>query len=244
MSSSHGAMKTMDILATIFFVCAGVWLILAILYSVSVLVFLRMRQRGLLDDVNEPTFGRLYLFGTGCYIPMGWLFRYYTRHLSGFEEPEAPVRVMSRRERRAAMESLLRGALVLAKTVNDKHDERSSDQDEEKGTVNDADTVEGPMCSICLEGYAANDFVLKSPVCSHEFHKDCCLSWLQRSGNVECPCCRVALVTEDEVWETVQRHRKKRKEHRKEKKERREAMEETERTADESYHEDNLATNV
>ena len=37
------------------------------------------------------------------------------------------------------------------------------------------------------------------------------MDWLQRQGTRECPGCRVAMITEDEVWEAVQRLRKERR---------------------------------
>jgi hypothetical protein len=48
---------------------------------------------------------------------------------------------------------------------------------------------------------------LHSQTCSHDYHKDCIMDWLQRNGTRECPCCRVAMIAEEQVWATVQRLR-------------------------------------
>ena len=69
----------------------------------------------------------------------------------------------------------------------------------------------GPTCSICLGDYASPDAVFCPKTCSHQFHEGCILDWLQRQAITECPCCRVAMVTEDEVWNTVKRLRKEKR---------------------------------
>ena len=42
---------------------------------------------------------------------------------------------------------------------------------------------EGPVCSICLDGYEATDLVFKSKSCPHMFHGECLFSWLERRNN-------------------------------------------------------------
>lgn len=69
----------------------------------------------------------------------------------------------------------------------------------------------GPICSICLGDYESSDPVFCPKTCSHQFHESCILDWLQRQTNTECPCCRVAMVSEDEVWTTVKRLRKEKR---------------------------------
>lgn len=72
----------------------------------------------------------------------------------------------------------------------------------------------GPICSICLGDYseeAASDAVFCPKTCSHQFHEGCILDWLQRHSNAACPCCRVAMVTEEEVWNTVKRLRREKR---------------------------------
>lgn len=52
-------------------------------------------------------------------------------------------------------------------------------------------------CCICLEGYAPKETICV-PItnkCSHVFHEDCMVAWLQR--NDECPLCRVDLMKEE-----------------------------------------------
>ena len=116
MASSHSeGVGTMDILAAAFFIVAGAWLLVAVLYSTLVLIFLRLRSRGELGSIYSQEFGRVYLWrrGRGCYIPLGWVFRRYIAHLqyepSGSDQsaPNSVVHFMTRDERRTAMETLL-----------------------------------------------------------------------------------------------------------------------------------------
>lgn len=37
------------------------------------------------------------------------------------------------------------------------------------------------------------------------------MDWLERRNNTDCPCCRTALVSDNDVWETVQRARRERR---------------------------------
>jgi hypothetical protein len=34
------------------------------------------------------------------------------------------------------------------------------------------------------------------------------MEWLERRANTECPCCRTPLISDEEVWETVQKQRR------------------------------------
>ena len=44
------------------------------------------------------------------------------------------------------------------------------------------------------------DLCISSNVCSHQFHKECLLEWLQKSwNNTGCPCCRQDLVTNKQI---------------------------------------------
>ena len=37
---------------------------------------------------------------------------------------------------------------------------------------------------------------------------ECILNWLQRKTNVECPCCRIPMIDDKEVWKTIVNLRK------------------------------------
>lgn len=246
---------SMDILAAIFFVVAGIWLVLAMGYSCMIVVFLRMRARGQLDAIYDEDFGRIYLPCTNnsnyrLYIPTGCIFRRYMHHLqqeqrrqpsssSSSSRTDAEVvvaaRYMTTEERRKAMEVLLweepdtqkavhscKGPVELPVAVPEAHvavPESSEPTNTDVDTGNATDQAdsdleegEGPVCLICLDEFTAPDAtVLQSPTCSHLYHKDCIMDWLQRQGTRECPGCRVAMITEDEVWEMVQKLRKERR---------------------------------
>jgi hypothetical protein len=242
--------EAMDILAAIFFVVAGTWLVLAMGYSCMIVVFLRMRARGQLDAIYDEDFGRIYLPWTNnsnyrLYIPTGCIFRRYMHHLQEEQrrfpslssssssrtdaEVAAAARYMTTEERRRAMEVLLweerdtqkavhscGAPVALPAPESSQPTSADTDTDTDTGTADQVDSDleegEGPMCLICLEEFTEPDAtVLHSPTCSHLYHKDCIMDWLQRQGTRECPGCRVAMITEDEVWEAVQRLRKERR---------------------------------
>lgn len=96
------------LVASFFFIAAG-WLVLALIYSLLVVVVVRLRARGQLD-VYDENFGRFYLLGSRCYIPLGCLLRRYVISLNqeenGGRDP-GTVGLMTREERRMAMELLL-----------------------------------------------------------------------------------------------------------------------------------------
>jgi hypothetical protein len=242
-SEQQDPSEAMDILAAIFFVVAGIWLVLALSYSCMIVVFLRMRARGQLDAIYEEDFGRIYLPCTSnsnyrLYIPTGCVFRRYMHHLQQEQrrhpsssssssrtdaEVAAAARYMTTEERRKAMEVLLWEERDTQKVLHscvalvpESSEPTSTDTDVDTGSTVQADSDleegEGPMCLICLEEFNDPDAtVLQSPTCSHLYHKDCIMDWLQRQGTRECPGCRVAMITEDEVWEAVQRLRKERR---------------------------------
>ena len=241
----------MDILAAAFFIVAGAWLFVAVLYSSLVLIFLRLRSRGELGSIYSEEFGRVYLWrrGQGCYIPLGWIFRRYIAHLQyepgGSENntPTTTVHFMTRDERRTAMETLL--VKKKRKSCKKKYDQNpkqisksqttetevssspTGDADIEQGRSSAPSCSEGDdghecagfeednedlqQCSICLGGYDNDDEILRVQTCSHEFHEECILTWLQREANTECPCCRVDMVTEEQVWTCVRKNRKQKR---------------------------------
>ena len=212
---SYGESKsTMDILASVFFAVAATWLLIALAYASLVLLFLRIRARGDLDRIYEADFGRIYLCGTRCYISLGWLLRRYIQHIH--PHPQYPdgglKRLMTRKERREAMEKLLTGSAAPNSGETQPAPSASSNMatplpssgvDEEMQQDGDGST-EGPVCSICLGEYDEDDDLISSKTCSHRFHKECVLDWLQRPNTTECPCCRVPMTNEEAVWNVVE----------------------------------------
>jgi Ring finger domain len=61
----------------------------------------------------------------------------------------------------------------------------------------DDSTSEDNVCPICLSGYEKGDTIFVSKHCTHCFHKDCILEWLEKHD--DCPICRVNMVTESEM---------------------------------------------
>ena len=233
----------MTTLSYVFFVIAGVWLIAALLYSLLVLCFLRLRANGELGNMDDEDFGRIPIGVSGrFYLPLGCIFRRYARHLQldddlGIQVRSGNAHFMTKSERRNALELLLQparseeqGALALPKRilsilrnnnrripVNETSSTESSsipEDDESSRAGHDVESLcseNVPMCSICLCEYEADDAVFVPTTCSHQFHHDCILDWLQLPGRTECPCCRVSMVEEDAVWKEVKRLRQERK---------------------------------
>merc|ERR1712226_1301694 len=48
--------------------------------------------------------------------------------------------------------------------------------------------TEWNICPICLDQFNEGDVVIVSKHCSHLFHKNCILAWLEKHD--ACPCCR------------------------------------------------------
>lgn len=57
------------------------------------------------------------------------------------------------------------------------------------------------VCAICLCPYEQGELIINSKRCSHLFHKVCILEWLVK--NDVCPCCRVDMITSEEVNATA-----------------------------------------
>jgi hypothetical protein len=143
--------STMDILVAIFFLVAVGWLLMAIVYSVLILVLLRLQARGELDFYDEDfgllRFGRLR-FRFSC------ILRRYAiqlereqqqRQQRQFGEEPPPVRIMTRDERRLAMEGLL--------TTNKEVSPSSLPMGNGDGDGESDASEEGPICTICLGEY-------------------------------------------------------------------------------------------
>ena len=211
--SSGESKSSMDVLASVFFAVAATWLLIALGYASLVLLFLRIRARGDLDRIYEADFGRIHLCGTRCYISFGWLLRRYIQHIHPHSQyPDGgPKRLMTRKERREAMLLLLTEAPTTKPAESPPASPSSATAtplsstgtDEEMQQDGDGST-EGPVCSICLGEYDEDDELIAPKTCSHRFHKDCILDWLQRPNTTECPCCRVPMTNEEAVWNIVQ----------------------------------------
>ena len=161
--------SSIDVLIAALFLIAAGWLVLAIIYSVLIICVVRMRARGELDVYDEH-FGRLYFCtwgeNRGCYLPLGCLLRRHILALHRAHEQSRNVRIMSRTERRHAMEQLL-GRAAVADSAAEGQDCFAKEALSEENR-NDADTLsnnedrhgdlescEGqePLCSICLMEY-------------------------------------------------------------------------------------------
>lgn len=72
-------------------------------------------------------------------------------------------------------------------------------------SVGDDDTdtcyTEENLCAICMSGYELGETLIVSKYCTHNFHKECILSWLDRHD--DCPMCRVDMITETEITQAA-----------------------------------------
>jgi hypothetical protein len=149
---------SVDILVAALFLIAAGWLVLAIIYSALILIVVRMRARGELDIYDE-SFGRIFLFGGRCYIPLGCLLRRHVVALNHRNQQQT-VRLMTRGERRSAMEELLTdagtGNNITSTSDRDGENGRPQQQQNAAGEDqenNDLDSNGEPGCSICLMEY-------------------------------------------------------------------------------------------
>ena len=132
-----------DILIAVFFLLAAGWLLMAIIYSLLILILLRLQSRGELDFYDED-FGLVRIGNLNLHF--GCILRRYAIQLEReqrqrrerqFGEEPRPVRIMTRDERRFAMEQLLTCGKEVPSVP--KGDEESSE--------------EAPICTICMAEY-------------------------------------------------------------------------------------------
>mmetsp|Transcript_34292 Transcript_34292/g.39040 ORF Transcript_34292/g.39040 Transcript_34292/m.39040 type:complete len:456 (-) Transcript_34292:144-1511(-) len=220
---SETTATSVDVLVAALFLIAAGWLVLAIIYSVLILIVVRMRARGELDIYDE-NFGRLFLLGTRCYIPLGCILRRHVVAMQSRNRGRQSLHIMTREERRRAMELLLADAksreLEIEKPEEIKPTEKQEEIKSAEGALpegnesaigsieNDIHSSDNPVCSICLMEYEENDLIFQSPRCVHRFHQECLMDWLERRNNTDCPCCRETLVSDEDVWDTVQQLRR------------------------------------
>jgi hypothetical protein len=152
-----------DVLVAALFLIAAGWLVLAIIYSVLILIMVRMRARGELDIYDE-NFGRLFLCGRRCFIPLGCILRRHVIAMHSRSQRQT-IRVMTREERRSAMEELLieggRNEEGKSGEMGIQREQATSGTDVLSENVettldhhpDDHDSLNGPMCSICLMEY-------------------------------------------------------------------------------------------
>jgi hypothetical protein len=194
-----------DTLVAIFFAVAAIWLIAATIYSITLLVLIRLQARGELDIYDEDL-GRFSFCNGRFSLHFGCILRRYAIQLerdyqrrlrqrygnpNGHEDlpPEpGPIRIMTREERRHAVEQLLgiqpsklehfgpNSPIII-------HEKTKSVVGPASPTMSVGSSQEGPECSICLDGYEPSDVVFKSTRCAHMFHKDCLMEWLERRNN-------------------------------------------------------------
>ena len=142
---SDGVFTDMNDLVVIFFFLAAGWLFLAMLYSMFILFVLRLQSRGQLD-IYDPDFGRLMCCNGRISLNCSCILRRYAIRLELLrtgEDPNAPERrihIMTRGERRAAMEKLLEAS--TNKTAN---------VDVPIKCIPSIESEEGPLCTICLD---------------------------------------------------------------------------------------------
>lgn len=147
-----GVFSDMNHLVVVFFFLAAGWLFIAMLYSMFILFVLRLQSRGQLD-IYDPNFGRLMLCNGRISLNCSCILRRYAIRLELLrtgEDPNAPERrihIMTRGERRAAMEKLLEAS--TNKTAN---------VDVPIKCIPSKDSEEGPICTICLAGYGKSYF--------------------------------------------------------------------------------------
>ena len=158
-----------DVLVATFFLIAAGWLFMAIIYSIIILIILRLQSRGELDIYDE-NFGRLFCCNDRFSINFSFILRRYAIQLEQEQQRRAlagiaggniseadvtrRVRIMTRDERRLAIETLLLVPSEKAVKVVEHREEKPCPTLSSTSTDRDSNTsTEGPLCSICLGEY-------------------------------------------------------------------------------------------
>lgn len=95
-------------------------------------------------------------------------------------------------EEEGLTKSELAPSIECAQAVSFPHGESEHSDDESE----QADEEEY-LCAICLSDYETGEVIITSKYCSHLYHRDCILAWLEK--NNDCPCCRVVMMTDGEM---------------------------------------------
>jgi hypothetical protein len=145
--------KSVDILAAAFFLVAAAWLSLVILYSVMIVLILRMQARGEVD-IYDDDFGRIFCFNRRFSVHLGCILRRYAIRLEqegqqrsiqregggSHQETRQRVRIMTRLERRMALEAIFAKQSPASFVISVEASENT-------------EVSEGPICAICLGEY-------------------------------------------------------------------------------------------
>jgi len=67
-----------------------------------------------------------------------------------------------------------------------------------RGNIAETQVASKADCPVCKDEFALNEEFLTLP-CSHIFHPDCILPWLEMHNS--CPVCRFELKTDDQAYE-------------------------------------------
>jgi hypothetical protein len=190
----------MELLTLAFFVVAGIWLVASYFDCIVKFIFSRLQASGHLNNPDDEDFGRFFLFHSTVYIPFGWMFCDLAQRDQQNNDAQANEQCMTVVERRAAMERLLL-QMLNKRQLEQEHTTVVIISTEDVCDENSSDMV--PCCCICFGEYQENDRIFHGVKCSHEFHANCILDWLQQLGKVHCPCCRIPIINEKDVEKTV-----------------------------------------
>lgn len=184
----------MDFLSAIFFIVAGVWLLAAIIYSLMVFYFLRLRSLNLLHTIHDEEFGRWYIFpkcvfwrsrntqasdsntateqpqppNDRYYISFGWMFRRYARHLNidaGIDDRDSSPRY-KRSERRKAVRVLLLQQQLQLQKKKQKNTKMSGQLESSSSVADAAGNLFQRLCTSKKSRKKEADIKFDVPSCS------------------------------------------------------------------------------